>query len=55
MPFDTVALGFGALMGLPGMMFMAKNKATVQNAIGEAKFESSVNPEMMAIASYYLL
>merc|ERR1719478_161224 len=41
-------------MAVPGMIFMLKNKHTVDNAIGEAGFESDKNPKMFAIAAYYL-
>ena len=54
MAFDTIALSFGVLMGVPGLLFMVKNKDTVKNAIDEAGFGSKYNTEMLAIASYYL-
>jgi len=53
MAFDTAALAAGALMGLPGIIFMVKNKHTVSNAMTEAGFTGE-NSDMFALACYYL-
>jgi len=52
MAFDTLALIFACFMGLPGLLFMAKNKDTVKNAEKEAGF--SLDASGLALASYYL-
>jgi len=52
MAFDTVAIWAAAFMGIPGILFMAKNKDTVNNAVTEAKF--TLNEQGLSLASYYL-
>ena len=54
MAYDAFTMGFSCLLLVPGVIFMAKNKAVAMNAVKEAGLEKSVNDEALALAAYYL-
>lgn len=53
MAFETTALYVGAVLMLPGIIFMAKRTDLVKTAVSDAGIKTS-SPEMVGLASYYL-
>lgn len=53
MAFPIAALYVGAILMVPGILFMLKNVDLVKKAVEDAKI-TSASPEMIGIGAYYL-
>ena len=53
MAFPIAALYVGAILMVPGILFMLKNVDLVKTAVADAKI-TSASPEMIGIGAYYL-